>query len=775
MKSYLDLVKISAKENKRKYRMTIICIVLAVFLVSSIFGMAEMEIRSQKMQITKDAGNWHYGFEINREDAEMIGLRPEIKVSGWYSQINANQGYTLRDTGVAIVGMDEGPFNEIFKIEILEGTYPKAEREILLSENAKRDLKLSLGDEVTLKSPSGEELNFKVSGFSEGNSRILAEGHIGAFLTDSSYGKNITEGNDFSSFLVRFSPYSNMSKILGEIKADYGISSEQVMSNSKLLGVLGQSRMSYMMQLYYIAFILFILVMLAGILMIASSLNSNVIQRVEFFGMMRCLGATEKQVMKFVRREALSWCKVGIPIGIALSVVVVWILCAILRFASPHYFAELPVFGVSLVGVVFGAIVGILTVLLAAQSPAKKASKVSPLAAVSGNANGIKAVKKAANTKVLKVEWALGIEHAKSSKKNFLLMVSSFALSIVLFLGFSVMIDFMDHGVQPLQPYAPDFTIEAEDILISRDKAEKIRGKDGVKFSYKTMTMDSIEGESKGENFKLNLISHDEAQFNWAKENLLEGSMEDVKKGEGVLIVKDSLYNNSVEMGDIININLEGEIKSVEVVGILSTSPYMNLGNLNVVTSEETFENLTGQSDYSTLYLQFEKDITEEDIEEIKAFAGSEFNYGDMRMGNKEVRGIYYSFALFVYGFIAVIALITVFNISNSVSMSVSANMKQYGFMRAIGMNDEQLVKMILAETLTYSIAGAAVGCLIGIPLNRFIFNGMVTSYWGAQWTVPIFEIVIILVLVIVTSIIAVYSPTKRIKNMSIVETIRSN
>ena len=40
-----------------------------------------------------------------------------------------------------------------------------------------------------------------------------------------------------------------------------------------------------------------------------------------------------------------------------------------------------------LIGITFGIIVGILTVLMAAMAPAKKAAKVSPLTAVSGNYN----------------------------------------------------------------------------------------------------------------------------------------------------------------------------------------------------------------------------------------------------------------------------------------------------------------------------------------------------------------------------------------------------
>ena len=66
-----------------------------------------------------------------------------------------------------------------------------------------------------------------------------------------------------------------------------------------------------------IAVVLFLLILLAGVLMISSSINSSVAQRTKFFGMMRCIGMSRQQIICFVRLEALNWCKTAIPIGLA--------------------------------------------------------------------------------------------------------------------------------------------------------------------------------------------------------------------------------------------------------------------------------------------------------------------------------------------------------------------------------------------------------------------------------------------------------------------------
>ena len=90
---------------------------------------------------------------------------------------------------------------------------------------------------------------------------------------------------------------------------------------------MGQSLLS-------VAVVLFLLILIAGVLMISSSMNSSVAQRVQFFGMMRCIGMSKQQIIRFVRLEALNWCKTAVPIGLILGVVTTWGLCAVLHFCG---------------------------------------------------------------------------------------------------------------------------------------------------------------------------------------------------------------------------------------------------------------------------------------------------------------------------------------------------------------------------------------------------------------------------------------------------------
>lgn len=221
--------------------------------------------------------------------------------------------------------------------------------------------------------------------------------------------------------------------------------------------------------------------------MISGCMNSNVAQRTSFFGMLRCIGASKQQIVNYVRLEALNWCKSAIPIGCALGTAICWICCAILRFFVKGEWADMPLFAVSPAGILCGAVVGIITVLIAAHSPAKQAAKVSPAAAVTGNTDEAKKIVHAANTKLFKVETSLGINHATRRKKNLFLMTGSFALTIILFLTFSACLDVVNKLLpSAVSEFTPDITIASENDTnsIDRDLLNAIEQVEGVDWAF---------------------------------------------------------------------------------------------------------------------------------------------------------------------------------------------------------------------------------------------------------------------------------------------------
>ncbi len=776
MKNYLNLIPISAKIHRRQTRMTTWCIVISVFLISAIFGMADMFLQSQKNLAVMTDGAWHVMFrELEEEQTAVLAVRPEVKSLTRYAATNykLDMGYEVGGVQTLLCGFDETFFEIYPQAQLLEGEFPAENGTALVTESMKDRLGLSTGDEVEVITPEGT-LIFGVSGFVEDTSMMLKTDAFGVFMNTDTYlscFRDATLTADFACY-VEFVPHCRIQGAVKDICEQLGITKEQVSENARLMGSLGQSGDHYIMMLYLVAFILAALVAVSGMMMILGSMNSNVAQRTEFFGMMRCLGATAKQVRRYVRMEALFWCLKAIPPGLLFSVVTVWGLCRMLKVITSTWFSEMPGFGISLPGVFFGILIGILTVLAASRTPARKASEVSPLTAVSGNAGTVFAAKKAAHTGWMHVETALGLHHAAGSRKNLILLTSSFAFSIILFLGFGIGITFMKHAIVTLRPYTPDISVVSQDDSCSLPDSlyAALKENTDIKRIFGRSFVYDLPAHIQGEDKTVMLLSYETYQFGWAEGDLQQGEMETARDGEGVLLVEKP--GIAAAVGSEIELETKTGRQKVKVAGILGYAPFdggENVGTL--ICSEDLFRRLTGETGYTILDIQLH-DKSDAVAEEIRSIAGETYRFSDSRKNNRETRAVYFSFALFVYGFLAVVALIAVFNIINSMAMSVSARMRQYGAMRAVGISVRQLQSMVAAETLVYLAGGLAEGLVLGLPLHYFLFRQAITERWGDAWSLPVGEILMIAAVMIVSAAAAMTGPVRRIRNMAVVETI---
>ena len=545
----------------------------------------------------------------------------------------------------------------------------------------------------------------------------------------------------------------------------HGSMSFQQIFNSEL----GQS-------LLLTAAVLCLLILAAGVLMISGSINSSVAQRTQFFGMMRCIGMSRRQIIRFVRLEALNWCKTAVPIGLILGILCSWGLCAALRFLVREEFSHIPLFGVSIIGIISGIVVGVMTVLIAAGAPAKRASKVPPAAAVSGSLENSRAVH-SVSSHVIRIETSLGVHHAVSSRKNLVLLTGSFAFSIILFLGFSVLVDFVDF-LMPQSAAASDIDISSVDGTnsINAQFLETIRKMNGVKQVYGRRSSFDVPAELSGHtdaSVTIDLVSFDDFDLKCLKTDgmLRRGSSLSRVYGNSGYVLATWDKNSSLEIGDTIRIGSE----TLTIAGLLKYDPFssdgLTSGRITLITSAETFARLTGVTDYSLIMVQLRGDATEEDVAAICSAAGNEVIFSDKR--EQSTSGTYLFFIVCVYGFLAIIALVTILNIINSISMSVSARIRQYGSMRAVGMDGRQITGMIAAEAFTYAFWGCVTGCAIGLSFSRLLYDFLITAHFPyASWTLPVWQLTVIVLFVVLSTALASYAPARRIRRMAVTETI---
>ena len=772
MKSYLSLIPISAKVHRRQSRMTRICIILAVFLVTSIFSLLEMWTNGQTMAMRSNHGDWHIILQnMSEDEAKQIIDSSDVAYSSWYDDINVNadQGYYINGKNAVLYGIEETYVTDIMKYP-LEGSYPQNEKEVALSADAKELFNVQIGDNIILNTPAGD-FNYTISGFYEDDEDFndIIDGTC-MYMCRATFDevRSLNGLESMSRFYVRFKNENGLKKTIANIKEQYSLTSENVSENTPVLSLLGASTNESINALYPLAVACFVIILIAGIFMISSCMNSNVAQRTKFFGMMRCIGASKQQIVRFVRLEALNWCKTAIPIGCALGTVTCWILCLILRFLVKGEWVDMPLFAVSISGILSGAVVGIVTVFIAAHSPAKQAAKVSPVAAVSGNAEVSQHVGRAAKTRFLKVETSLGIHHATGAKKNLLLMTGSFALMIVLFLAFSACLDLVHKLLPSVSSFTPDISIASPDDSNSIDRGvlEEISEISGIDSAYGTMFNIAYPAEINGEGKTVDLYSYGDAMMDSAKKSVASGDLSKVYGNSRYVLAIYSEYT-SLDVGDKIKIGEE----ELEVACVLSEGVGSVSGSPVIVCSEETYMRLTGERNYALISVVLGKDISEASVNRIFDLADGNL-INDNREEKSDVNGSYWVFRLAAYGFLAIISLITVLNIMNSISMGVSARIKQYGAMRAVGMESRQVTKMIAAEAITYAASGAIVGIVLGLMLHHLIYVKIIISHFGGTWKIPATSIAMIVLLISVSCILAVHAPAKRIRNMPITATI---
>lgn len=78
-----------------------------------------------------------------------------------------------------------------------------------------------------------------------------------------------------------------------------------------------------------------------------------------------------------------------------------------------------------------------------------------------------------------------------------------------------------------------------------------------------------------------------------------------------------------------------------------------------------------------------------------------------------------------------------------------------------------------LTSKTGYASLSCLLGCTVGLVLSKWMYDSLITSHYSyAVWKIPVPSLAVILLLVTGSAVLAVYAPAKRIRNISITDTI---
>ena len=473
----------SLKKNRTRTIVTIIGIMLsAAMICASTTLVSSMQNFVLRCAIHID-GDW-YGAVYDAAYKDYEDIRDSDRVSSAaYAQV---LGYAKIDSAnerkpyLYVLGGDVASgYFKTMPVHLILGTLPKDSTEIILPEHLTSNGKVNykLGDTVTLdvgdrtldgrrlgqdtpvyaydsetqvEIMSGERLEnteprtYTVVGIYERPTfeDYSAPGYTALTAAD-------TKSADQSSIHC----YFKLHKPAGvyDFMKEMGYTQEyRYAYNTKVLLYSGTAPFdSFLTAFYSLAAIIIALIVFGSVSLIYNAFSISVSERTKQFGLLSSVGATKKQLRRMVLFEALTVSIVGIPLGILVGIGGIGIT---LLLIGDKFFSivrvDIPMrLCVSWQAVVIAAVIALVTVLISAWIPSKRATRVSAVEAIRQSMD-IKVSGRPVRTsklayKLFGLPSVLAGKHYKRNRKKNRTTVVSLFMSIVLFVSAAAFTDYM--------------------------------------------------------------------------------------------------------------------------------------------------------------------------------------------------------------------------------------------------------------------------------------------------------------------------------------------
>lgn len=369
------------KANRTRNIFAIVAVALTTFMITTVFSLGinykeNMELTSVRTSGTN--ANVTLAMPTNAQEKEIRDL-DYVKTVGAQYMIGsvAGKNEADRDLAIAMQYYDNTEWEKHYKeaISNINGSYPKKENEIMLSEDALSQLgiekpKLDMEIPLSYVSKDGEQKDtFTLSGWFRSYT-----GTGMAFLSESycqEHGYTLQNSGVLSISLDN--PKDNFYDIQDDITLNENQTFQGSVSTSSSNG-----------SVYAMIILLVFFIIGSGYLLIYNVLYISISRDTRFYGLIKTLGTTEKQIKTLVKRQAVTFACIGIPIGVILAGALSFGIVPIIlenAFDSGKSIIDAEMFfhpSIFILSIIFSA----LTVWISCNAPSKAASKISPIEAL---------------------------------------------------------------------------------------------------------------------------------------------------------------------------------------------------------------------------------------------------------------------------------------------------------------------------------------------------------------------------------------------------------
>lgn len=562
-----------------------------------------------------------------------------------------------------------------------------------------------------------------------------------------------------------------------------------------------------------------VVIFIAGYLLIYNVFYISIAQDIRFYGMLKTLGTTARQIRKIVYKKAIKLSLVGIPLGLLLG----WpIGRLLLPFIVNMLTDDMRVITtvnpvIFLVAIVFS----LITVFISCQKPAALAAKVSPMEALH-YVEQSPTKKKQRRSKHISATM-MAKNNLGRNKKKVMIVTLSFALSIVILNSVYTYVTSFDFDKFVADFSLTDFTVADTTVInsygpfntanVSRDfisQAESLNGLEDIGSVYLWTSKQHLSENDLARLQELavssNAVANELGNYTVRQEHgvnvyglddfpagyvqVLDGELdtEKWKAGTGVYVTPMRMMGDGslclYQPGDQISVpQLDGTSKVYEVLAVvdipkaLETPLHVDMGLDYIFPTSELLGNMIA-ADQPAMKTIFNVDdehllAAENWLKNYTANTDTALDYLSKVVLRQSFDGMINMYRLVGGVLCAILALIGILNFINSMTTSILSRHKEIAMLQSVGMTGRQVKQMLIYEGVGYSALGLLCSFILSIvgSLTVVRMMGAELSYFSWHFTLlPVILCIIPLVLITAFVPIVCY---KKMAQKTVVERLR--
>ena len=297
-----QVVKRLAKNSLKSGKLRNILIVLAIALSVALMSGLALYIASMETSNSRQLNNLQQVFFYDITETQCDMLRQDSRISEIrvtkYGKRSEIENYIIWPM---YIEQSEG---KIQSVEISEGHYPIAENEVAVDQSYLERIgeNLSIGDTISFSFYDGTQETFVLSGLTNtGSTSDVYPIYFSEQYAET--GNQLKDTLFVAAAQIQGAKAMTADEFLDTIHAigsDCGIDRPSIGENSGFV-----QSLTFNPKNMLIALCIGLVVMLAGVVVIYSIFYISIVNRIQYFGQLRTIGTTEKQIKRIVNREGI--------------------------------------------------------------------------------------------------------------------------------------------------------------------------------------------------------------------------------------------------------------------------------------------------------------------------------------------------------------------------------------------------------------------------------------------------------------------------------------